>query len=112
MNLFIAKLNFDTTEETLQSTFEEYGQVDSCKIIMNRDTGRSKGFGFVEMPDDDSARSAIENLNMAEVDGRQIVVKEAEDRPKRDGGGGGYRGGGDRRGGGGGGGYRGGGNRY
>ena len=99
MNLFIAKLNFDTTEETLQSTFEEYGQVDSCKIIINRDTGRSKGFGFVEMPDDDSARSAIENLNMAEVDGRQIVVKEAEDRPKRDGGGA-YRRGGDRRGGG------------
>ena len=99
MNLFVAKLNFDTTEDTLQSTFEEYGEVVSCKIIINRDTGRSKGFGFVEMPDDDSARSAIEELNMAEVDGRQIVVKEAEDRPKRDGGGG-YRRGGDRRGGG------------
>lgn len=99
MNIFVAKLNFDTTEETLQSSFEEYGEVASCKIIINRDTGRSKGFGFVEMPDDDSARSAIENLNMAEVDGRQIVVKEAEDRPKRDGGRG-YRGGGDRRGGG------------
>ncbi|HAB90449.1 MAG TPA: RNA-binding protein [Bacteroidetes bacterium] len=109
MNLFVAKLNFDTTEETLRALFEENGEVSSCKIIINRDTGRSKGFGFVEMPDDDSARSAIENLNMAEVDGRQIVVKEAEDRPKREGGGG-YRGGGDRRGGGGG--YRGGGNRY
>jgi RNA recognition motif-containing protein len=113
MNIFVAKLNFDTRESTLQNAFEEYGDVDSVKIIMDKFTGKSKGFGFVEMPDDDEGRNAIDGLNETELDGRTIVVKKAEPRERRDGGGGGFRGG--NRGGGGGGGYRGGnggGNRY
>ena len=100
MNLFVTKLNFDTTQETLQALFEEFGEVSSCKLIVDRETGRSKGFAFVDMPNEDSARAAIESLNMARIEGRQIIVKEAEDRPQRDGGDrreGGYRGGGDRR---------------
>ena len=94
MNLFVTKLNFDTTQDTLQALFEEFGEVSSCKLIVDRETGRSKGFAFVEMPDDESACAAIESLNMARIEGRQIIVKEAEDRPQREGG---YRGGGDRR---------------
>jgi RNA recognition motif-containing protein len=89
MNIFVAKLNYDTHESDLQDAFEEFGAVDSAKIIMDRDTGRSKGFGFVEMPNDDEAREAIRQLNDQEMDGRTIVVKEAEPRGNRGGGGGG-----------------------
>ncbi|MCI5081821.1 MAG: RNA-binding protein [Saprospiraceae bacterium] len=114
MNIFVAKLSFDTQESDLQYAFEEFGAVDSVKIIMDKFTGRSKGYGFVEMPDDDEAQNAIDNLNDSDLDGRTIVVKKAEPRERRDnrGGGGGFRGGGGGggyRGGGGGGGYRGGG---
>lgn len=121
MNIFVAKLSFDTQEADLRSAFEEYGQVDSAKIIMDKFTGRSKGFGFVEMPDTEQANAAINGLNNQDLDGRTIVVKEAEDRGNRGGGGrGGFNrgggGGGYNRGGGGGGGYGGGGgggyNRY
>ncbi|MBT8232269.1 MAG: RNA-binding protein [Saprospiraceae bacterium] len=109
MNIFVAKLNFDTHDSDLQSAFEQYGQVDSVKIIMDKFTGRSKGYGFVEMPNDEEGENAIGALNDSELDGRTIVVKKAEPRERRDnnrgGGGGGYRGGG------GGGGYRGGGDR-
>lgn len=97
MNIFVAKLNFDTRESELQDAFEEYGAVDTVKIIMDKFTGRSKGFGFVEMPNDDEAQNAIDGLNDVELDGRTIVVKKAEPRESRDsrgGGGGGYRGGG------------------
>lgn len=103
MNIFVAKLNYDTQEGDLQQAFEEFGQVDSCKIISDQSTGRSKGFGFVEMPNDDEARNAIKNLDGTELDGRTIVVKQAEDREKRGGGGnrgGGFGGGGGNRGGG------------
>ena len=110
MNIFVAKLNYDTTEGDLRDQFAEFGEVDSCKIIMDKFTGRSKGFGFVEMSDDDAARNAIQELDGMELDGRTIVVKEAEDRGNRRGGGGGGRGGYNR---GGGGGYnRGGGGGY
>ena len=99
MNIFVAKLNFDTREPELQDAFEEYGDVDSVKIIMDKFTGKSKGFGFVEMPNDEEAENAINGLNDQELDGRTIVVKKAEPRERRDnrggGGGGGYRGGGD-----------------
>jgi len=88
MNIFVAKLNYDTQEADLQDAFEEFGQVDSAKIIMDKGTGRSKGFGFVEMPNDDEAREAIRSLNDQELDGRTIVVKEAEPRENRGGGGG------------------------
>ncbi|MEM1320641.1 MAG: RNA-binding protein [Bacteroidota bacterium] len=118
MNIFVAKLNFDTNESYLQQVFEEFGAVDSVKIIYDKFTQKSKGYGFVEMPNDDEGLAAIEALNDTEVDGRTIVVKKAEPRekrpPRRDNrGGGGYGGGG---GGYGGGGYGGGGgynrNRY
>lgn len=99
MNIFVAKLSFDTVESDLQYAFEEYGDVDSVKIIMDKFTGKSKGFGFVEMPNDDEGQNAIDGLNESELDGRTIVVKKAEPREKRDnrggGGGGGYRGGND-----------------
>ncbi|MCB0617692.1 MAG: RNA-binding protein [Saprospiraceae bacterium] len=91
MNIFVAKLNFDTQERDLQELFEEYGAVDSAKIIMDKFTGRSKGFGFVEMPNDDEAKKAIAELNNTEFDRRTIVVKKAEPRresndrfPRRD----------------------------
>ena len=113
MNIFVAKLNFDTQEDYLRELFEEFGTVDSVKIIMDKFTGRSKGFGFVEMPDDEQAQAAINELNDSEVDGRTIVVKKAEPRENRGGRGGGggrggYGGGGGRGGYGGGGGGRGG----
>ncbi len=94
MNIFVARLNYSTTQETVEEVFGQFGQVDSAKIIFDRDTGRSKGFGFVEMPNDDEANAAISDLNDSEVDGRNIIVKQAEDRPRnndrRGGGGGGY----------------------
>ena len=80
MNIFIAKLNFDTVESELKTAFEEFGTVDSAKIIMDKFTGRSKGFGFVEMPNDAEAKEAIGALNNQDLDGRTIVVKKAEPR--------------------------------
>ncbi|HMQ46649.1 MAG TPA: RNA-binding protein [Saprospiraceae bacterium] len=114
MNIFVARLNFDTSSETLESLFANYGEVSSAKVIMDHVTGKSRGFGFVEMPNDDEARQAINDLNDTDVDGNTIVVKEADDRKSRGGGGdrGGFGGGGNRGGGYGGGGNRGGGGGY
>ncbi len=116
MNIFVAKLNFSTSSDTLREAFEAYGQVSSANVIMDKITGKSKGFGFVEMPDDEEAKSAISQLNESEIDGRTIVVKKAEPREERPSGGGGrsggYGGGGNRGGGGGYGGNRGGGGGY
>ena len=112
MNIFVARLDYDTSSEDLQTLFEQYGEVDTAKVIMDRDTGRSKGFGFVEMPNDDEGYAAIEALNESELDGREIVVKKAAPREKRDNrGGGGYGRGGGGGYGGGRGGYGGGGGR-
>ena len=117
MNLFVAKLNFDTQEDDLRAAFEQFGEVSSCSVITDKFTGRSKGFAFVDMPNDDEASNAINSLDNTDFDGRTIVVKKAEpreSRPPRDnrGGGGGF-GGGNRGGGGGfGGGNRGGGGGY
>lgn len=80
MNIYIGNLNYRVREEDLKQVMEEYGAVDSVKIIKDRETGRSKGFAFVEMANDDDAKKAIEELNEAEYEGRQMVVKEA--RPK------------------------------
>lgn len=80
MNIFVAKLNYSTSDDTLRDAFEQFGEVDSAKIIMDRDTQRSKGFGFVEMPNDDEANEAINSLNETDIDGRTIVVKKANDR--------------------------------
>jgi RNA recognition motif-containing protein len=77
MNLFVARLNFKTTSEELEKAFAQYGQVTSAKIVKDRDTGRSKGFGFVEMANDQEANAAIAALNETELDGRTIVVKPA-----------------------------------
>lgn len=91
MNIFVAKLNYDTHEDDLRDTFEEFGPVDSAKIIMDKFTGRSKGFGFVEMPNDEDGHKAIEQLDGSKLDGREIVVKVAEPRENRGGGGRGGR---------------------
>lgn len=105
MNLFVAKLSSSTTGDELQEIFSAHGEVASAKVIFDRETGNSKGFGFVEMPNEEEGKAAIAALNETEVDGKEIVVKEAnprEERPRRDSrGGGGYQ----SRGGGGGGGY-------
>ena len=83
MNIFVARLNYRTNEDSLQKLFENYGEVSSAKIIFDRIEGRSKGFGFVEMSDDEAAQKAIEELNDSEFEGRQIVVKKANPRPDR-----------------------------
>ncbi len=83
MKIFVANLNFNLQEDTLKEIFEAHGQVDSARIITDRNTGRSKGFGFIEMPNDDEANSAIEALNNTEVEGRNLVVKESEEKPQR-----------------------------
>ena len=83
MNIFVAKLNFDTRESDLQEAFEEFGTVDSVKIIMDRMTNRSKGFGFVEMSNDDEARKAIGELNGKDHLGRALKVNEAKPRENR-----------------------------
>ncbi len=125
MNIFVGSLPFKLEESELREYFEEYGDVTSVKIIIDKLSGRSKGFGFVEMPDDEQAQQAIKELNGAEINGRAIVVNEAEERKDRGGsrggfgggsqGGGGYNrggsGGGYNKGGNGGGYNRGGGNR-
>lgn len=106
MNLFVAKLSTSTTGDDLQELFSAYGEVASAKVIFDRETGNSKGFGFVEMPNDEEANAAIAALNDSEVDGKQIVVKEANPPSERPRGGGGFNrgggGGGFNRGGGGG----------
>ncbi len=84
MNIFIANLNFKVQSEKLQEIFEEYGEVSSAKIVFDRETGRSKGFGFVEMPNDDDAKRAIEDLDGVEIEGKTIVVKIAKPREEGD----------------------------
>jgi cold-inducible RNA-binding protein len=106
MKLYVGNLSYSVTSQSLEELFAAYGQVKSAQVIQDRDTGRSKGFGFVEMVDANQARAAIEALNLKEVDGRSLTVNEARPREDRGGGGGG---GGGRGGGGGGRGYGGGG---
>lgn len=77
MNIFVAKLNFKTRKEDLQAAFEQFGEVTSAKIVKDKETGRSKGYGFVEMPNDEEANRAIAALNEKELDGRVIAVKPA-----------------------------------
>jgi RNA recognition motif-containing protein len=108
--LYVGNLAYSVRDESLQQAFSQYGHVASAKVMMDRDTGRSKGFGFVEMGSDAEAQAAINGMNGQPLEGRAIVVNEA--RPREDRPGGGYGGGGGGRGGyggGGGGGYGGGG---
>ena len=132
MNIYVGNLSWTMTDEDLSSLFTQYGSVSSAKILKDKMNGRSKGFGFVEMEDDEAAKTAIANLNETEVQGRKLIVNESQPRPEGEGGfkkrsggfgsgggsrggGGGYGGGGSRGGSGGGGsrggGYGGGGNR-
>ncbi len=80
MNIYVGNLSYDMSEEDLRNSFEDHGAVDTAKIIMDRETGRSKGFGFVEMPDDTEAQAAIQELNDAMVNGRPLRVNEAKPR--------------------------------
>ena len=106
--LFVGNLSFSTTEEALAAAFAEFGEVVDVKLMTERETGRSRGFGFVELATPEAASKAIEQMNGALLDGRPLRVNEAEKRPERSGGGG-FGGGGGGRGGRGGG--RGGGGR-
>ncbi len=101
MNVYVGNLPYTTSSDDLRDLFASYGEVTSANVISDRDSGRSKGFGFVEMADDSAAQTAIEELNGKEMDGRAITVNEARPREDRN----------NRRGGGGGGGYGGGGGR-
>ena len=94
MNIYVSHLNSSTTSESLQDLFATYGEVTSARTITDRETGRSRGFGFVEMSDDEAAKKAIDELNDTDFEGRTITVNEA--RPKPEGGRGGYNRGGGR----------------
>ena len=82
MKLFVGNLPWSVTDQDLEEMFAPFGSVDSAKVITDRETGRSRGFGFVEMPDD-PARSAIEDLNDSEIQGRKLTVNQARDRKRR-----------------------------
>jgi RNA recognition motif-containing protein len=103
MNIYVGNLPYSVRDEELRDMFEEFGEVMSAKVIIDRETNRSKGFGFVEMHAEQDGRNAVEALNGTDMGGRPLRVNEARPRPDARSGGGGYRGGG------GGGGYRGGG---
>ncbi len=106
MNIYVGNLSWSMTDDDLSNLFSQYGSVTSAKILKEKNTGRSKGFGFVEMEDDEAAKTAIATLNESEVQGRKLIVNESQPRPEGGGykksGGGGYGGGGGRSGGGGG----------
>jgi len=116
MNIYVGNLSWSMTDDDLSNLFSQYGAVTSAKILKEKNTGRSKGFGFVEMEDDEAAKTAIATLNESEVQGRKLIVNESQPRPEGGGykksGGGGYGGGGRSGGGYGGGGGRSGGGGY
>ena len=109
MNIYVGNLPYSTDDDELRQMFEEFGDVTSAKVIMDRESGRSRGFGFVEMGTNDAGSKAIEKLHGQDMGGRKLTVNEARPREDRGGGRGGYGGGGGR--GGGRGGYGGGGGR-
>ncbi len=87
MNIYVGNLSYGVSDDQLREVFEAYGTVSSAKVISDKYSGRSKGFGFVEMDDDNEAKSAIEDLDGAEIDGRAVKVNEArprEERPRRE----------------------------
>lgn len=83
MNIYVGNLNYNLSEEELQGIFEEYGAVSSVKIIKDRETGRAKGFGFVEMEDDSEGQNAIDELNGVEIQGRAMKVNQAKPQERR-----------------------------
>ena len=93
MNIYVGNLSYDVTEEDLKKTFENFGEIESVKIIKDNYSGRSKGFGFVEMPNNADAQSAINSLNDKELQGRTLNVNKARPRTENRGGKGGFGGG-------------------
>jgi len=91
MNIYVGNLDFSSTEDTIRTLFEQHGEVTSVKIIADRDTGRSRGFGFVEMSNDEEGRAALSALDGKEMDGRALKVNEARPKTERSGGGGSSR---------------------
>lgn len=92
--LYVGNLSYQVNNSSLEEMFSQFGRVQSAEVVQDRDTGRSKGFGFVEMADDNAANDAIRDMNEKEYDGRPLTVNEARPREARSGGGGGgYRGG-------------------
>ncbi|MFT3948840.1 MAG: RNA-binding protein [Agriterribacter sp.] len=91
MNLYVGNLSWTMTEDDLRTLFEQYGTVSSIKIVKDRETGRSKGFGFVEMENDTEAQNALSSLYDKEIQGRKVVINEAQERPAKPGGGGGFK---------------------
>jgi RNA recognition motif-containing protein len=89
MNIYVGNLSFDATEADVENAFGEFGDVQSVNIIKDRDTGRSRGFAFVEMRDNQAGQEAIEGLNEQQIAGRNVTVNEARPRAERSGGGGG-----------------------
>ena len=89
MNIYVGNISFETSEDNLKTIFEEYGEVTSVKIVMDRETGRSRGFGFIEMSDDGQGRTAITEVNGKEFNGRNLRVNEARERSDNRSGGGG-----------------------
>ena len=87
MNIYVSNLSYDTTEESLQELFAEYGEISSANIIKDRDSGRSRGFGFVEMPNDTDAQKAIDELNNSDFEGKTITVNMARPKTERNDGG-------------------------
>ena len=83
MNMYVSNLSFHTADDDLRKLFEQFGTVSSAKVINDRDTGRSRGFGFVEMESEEEAKEAIKGLNNKEVEGRSMSVSVAKDKPKR-----------------------------
>ena len=87
MNIYVGNVAYKVSDEDLREIFEAYGRVDSARVLTDRETGRSKGFGFVEMPEEEEARAAINALNGTEIQGRSVIVNQArprEERPQRD----------------------------
>ncbi len=116
MNIYVGNLSWSMSDDDLSNLFTQFGSVTSAKILKDKVSGRSKGFGFVEMENDEEANNAIANLNETEIQGRKIIVNQSQPRPAGEGGGGGFKKrsggfGGGNRGGGSRGGYGGGGNR-
>jgi RNA recognition motif-containing protein len=89
MNIYVGNLSYDTNDTGLRDAFGEHGGIEEARVIMDRHTGRSRGFGFVEMTNDSEAQAAIDKLNGTDLDGRTITVNEARPREDRGGGGGG-----------------------
>ena len=83
MNIYVGNLQYSLTGDDLREIFEEYGKVDSAKVITDRETGRSKGFGFIEMEDENEAKTAVDELNQAEINGRVVKVNIARERASK-----------------------------